>query len=151
MNTIQVNYTLEEQVYPSIEEIKKLNTKNDATELFKMLEEDKYTIDSLPARAKYIELYGALREASMEAKDKLDIIKSEIIKAYYDNPKVFLPNTKSKNMQLATAVFKTHPDYRTALKSFYHYTIMVELVNKILSDSTNISVLDTVEKENTEE
>ncbi len=83
-------------------------------------------------RVKHVELLGALRLKSVEAADRMQVIKSEIVKAFYDSPRAFIPNAQNKNLTMAESVYKTHPDYRNAVQEFYQYATMMEMVRQML-------------------
>jgi len=113
--------------FPTVEEIEVLAkvTDPDIIALEKEISEDVALVggDTLAAceqlpriSAKYACLLGKLEYLECQADERAKLIRSRIILAFEDNPKAFLNNTKHRNMQICEAVYRSHPQYRDAIK-----------------------------------
>jgi len=125
--------------FPTVEEIENLTTKVDDPELLALEKEIREDIkmsgditaacDKLPdVSAKYACLLAKLEYMEAEADERAKLIRSRIILAFEDNPKAFLNNTKHRNMQICEAVYRSHPQYREAVKTQIRYGCMRKMV-----------------------
>ena len=115
---------IDPQDYPQIEELADLSEHPELDALAKALEVDFPSITNVDEYArrfpalstKYAALLAKCDYEESVADATLKIIRSRIVLAFEDNPSAFLSSTRRRNMQISEAVYRTHPQYRAAMK-----------------------------------
>ena len=131
-----------ENNYPTIEEIDSLHTNQDLATLGAEIKCDLAAIGQgdTEERARQFPAIAAkyavmLAECDLEeslADTKMKIVRSRIILAFEDNPRAFLSNTRRRNVQICEAVYRTHPQFRSALKEL----LLVTAKRKMLTQAS---------------
>ncbi len=78
--------------------------------------------------AKYAALIARLEHLEFLADERAKAIRSKIVIAFEDNPKAFLENCRHRNMQIVEAVYRSHPQYKAAIKDQLGIAAMRKMV-----------------------
>ncbi len=131
-----------ENNYPTIEEIDSVYATPDLAALGAEIKRDLAAISQgdimeramqFPAiAAKYAVMLAECDLEESIADTKMKIVRSRIILAFEDNPRAFLTNTRRRNVQICEAVYRTHPQFRSALKEL----LLVTAKRKMLTQAS---------------
>lgn len=78
--------------------------------------------------AKYAALIARLEHLELRADERAKAIRSKIVIAFEDNPKAFLENCRHRNMQIVESVYRSHPQYKAAIRDQLAIAAMRKMV-----------------------